>query len=402
MATFDEVLTASFKGVPFLVDVATTTGGIKYARHVYPNTDTQKIETLGTLPQQFELSIVISQDALGENYFERRNRLIQVLEDPAPGILQHPFAGIIDNVVALEFSQIESFQTVGQTNFTVTFAIDNSSGQPEANVNTLPVIEASVTAANAEVTADFGDTYSVSDNFPTNFEAAIDNVNQVVDTFNDRTQLLAVEAEKINSFSSQIAELADNVTTVINNPSEFATSINNLYQSVNGLYSSTENTLRVFTGFFDFNTESEQTSLNFNTSGLIERANNNEILNGIMQAQALLYAYQNASLIEYNTVSQIEDVQNLLESQYIIVADNFALSADVQKAISKTRVLTNNFFEEQKLTTNRIVTVVSESIPLSVLSYQYYGTTEGYEVLAELNNDLNVAFLSGELQVVSE
>jgi len=90
MAWQDRYLDASFRGVPFFVDRANTSGGRKTVLHEFPERDLPFAEDLGRASRLFNVTGYI----IGEDYFEQRDRLIAACFDKSgPGILIHPYYG---------------------------------------------------------------------------------------------------------------------------------------------------------------------------------------------------------------------------------------------------------------------------------------------------------------------
>ena len=60
------------------------------------------------------------------------------------------------------------------------------------------------------------------------------------------------------------------------------------------------------------------------------------------------------------------------------------------------------YFSEQQLTVAQIVTIKTNTIPMDVLAFQYYGSDENAESLINLNKITNVSTVSGTLDIVSK
>ena len=196
-----------------------------------------------------------------------------------------------------------------------------------------------------------------------------------------------------------MSELGDNVASLVSSPVDLAESITSLFESVNGLYATAGATFDVIRGFFDFGDADAETPILQNTAGRIERAKNQNLLNSIIQSQSLVLNYGNAAETEFSTVSELEQAASLLEEQYQKVVAVSELEDDTKKEIETLRVLTQSFFEEQKITTAQIITINTVQIPAKVLSYQYYASSDAGPDIAKLNKENNVSFLNGETQI---
>lgn len=399
MSTIDELHPASFKGVPFLVDSSTVVGGIKNVKHSFPNSNKQSIESLGLNPDSFDVSATIAADVEGNLYFERRNKLLLALKDGTSGILVHPFYGQINNIKATSFSIEESMSSIGKCSINIVFELDDTTGLPNVDANTLPIISNQAGIILETIAKDISSNFSVSNKYPSNFTNAIDVVNSIIETFNKNTSFLSVSADKINTFSSEVSYLAENIASLVSNPVQLADGITGLFDTVNGLYATVDSTFEVLTKFFTFG--EDITRADNTTVSRVERNRNNDLLDGMMQAESLVLAYDNAVQMSFLTIDQVSTVENILEKQYQQVFSNKHLSSSALGLITDYRSLVQEFFNKEKLNTRRIIGIRTNIIPSAVLAYQYYGSTELASNLAGLNTDLNTSFLEGTLEIIT-
>lgn len=85
----DDLLPASFRGVKFLIEQATVPVGRKGQLHEYPQRDEPFFESLGKQSQIHKVSAFV----IGDDCFERRDKLLEALEKEGPGELVHPWLG---------------------------------------------------------------------------------------------------------------------------------------------------------------------------------------------------------------------------------------------------------------------------------------------------------------------
>jgi prophage DNA circulation protein len=107
---------ASFRGVPFHVEVAELGGGRRTVRHEYPLRDVPYVEDLGRRARTFTVDAYV----LGEDYLERRDALIAALETAGPGELVHPYYGT-RRVAVGPFRVRESTADGGLARFSIDF-----------------------------------------------------------------------------------------------------------------------------------------------------------------------------------------------------------------------------------------------------------------------------------------
>lgn len=402
MSIFDETLPASYAGVAFLMDRSRIEGGRKDVLKEFPNSDLQTVEDLGLRPRAYTVEAVINQDTNGNNYIQRRDNFLRVLEKGGTDVLIHPLYGRIDNIVVRNFTLNEDFATLGEARFTITFALSDSPGTPIVNGDTLSVVDNAVVNAIAQVNTYLTENFSVSSGFPANFAAAVDKANDIADAFERNTSFLQVTAAGIDNFSEQLVEFRSNITSLINSPNQLVNSISRLFETVDGLYSDTNSTFEVMERFFDFGDEDLQTPIEQNTAGRIERATNQNLLNNLIKSQSLLLNYENASQITFTTVAQVNAFAETLEEQYQSVITGADFDRATLDSITETRIEVQQFFDEQQLSASQVVDVKTVTLPARVIAYQYYGSSQLGFNIAELNEDANVSFIEGNIQVFTE
>ena len=85
----DDLLPASFRGIKFLIEQAAVPVGRKGQLHEYPQRDEPFFESLGKQSQVHKVSAYV----IGDDCFERRDKLLEALEKEGPGELVHPWLG---------------------------------------------------------------------------------------------------------------------------------------------------------------------------------------------------------------------------------------------------------------------------------------------------------------------
>ena len=402
MSIFDETLPASYAGVTFLMMRSRIEGGRKDALKEFPNSDLQVVEDLGLLPRTFEVEAIINQDSNGDNYIQRRDNFLRVLEKGGTDVFIHPLYGRINNIVVRSFTLSEDFTSLGEARFSITFAISDTTGTPIVSGDTLSVVDNAVVSAIARVNNYLIENFNVSTGFPANFTEAVEKVNDIADAFERNTTFLQVTSQGIDNFSEQLVEFNSNVASLVSSPNGLVNSVNRLFQTVNGLYTNQNSTFEVMERFFDFGNEDDQTPIEQNTAGRVERARNQNLLNNLIKSQALLLNYNNASQINFTTVAQVDSFAETLEDQYQSVISGAQFDRETLDAITQARIEVQKFFDAKQLNASQVVDIKTVTLPARVIAYQYYGDSSRGFNIAELNEDANVSFISGEIQVFTE
>ena len=92
MAWQDGLLPASFRGIPFFIDSHDAVGGRSAVNHEPPDRESSFAEDMGKMHDGYK----ITGHLIGDNYFFIRDALIRAMEEKDPGILIHPYLGLID------------------------------------------------------------------------------------------------------------------------------------------------------------------------------------------------------------------------------------------------------------------------------------------------------------------
>ena len=90
MSWKDNLVDASFRGVPFFVDISTFNTGRRAVAHEFVERDAHKTEDTGKRSDSFQIEGHI----LGDNYFETKQAIIDACNKKGPGILSHPYYGL--------------------------------------------------------------------------------------------------------------------------------------------------------------------------------------------------------------------------------------------------------------------------------------------------------------------
>ena len=103
----DRLRDASFRGVPFSVTDDDASFGRRVQVHEYPKRDKPYVEDMGRATRRFNVNAYV----IGDDYMDKRDRVIQAIETAGPGTLVHPqygeLKGSIDGEVRVAYSGTE-------------------------------------------------------------------------------------------------------------------------------------------------------------------------------------------------------------------------------------------------------------------------------------------------------
>ena len=307
----DNLHEAEYKGVKFACNLSTTTVGRSKIVHEFANSDIDNIEDQGRNPRSYKLTAII----IGVDYRSQRDALLNAIdENGEPGVLIHPWYGRIENAVAMPVTFDENINTLGRLEIPITFRISDSEGIPAVTALSTSGITNRRDTAISAVNTDFSETYSVTNEFPGNYEASQSKANNLVDSIRKFVTTISIVTQNSASFFARVDSFSRNINSLVNDPEGMGDGIVGLIGDISDLYETSEQTLTVSKKFFNFG--DADIPINPTTAGLAERRRNNIAFNEAVQVSALSVAYQSASQIDFRTIEEVEAIQRELEGEY--------------------------------------------------------------------------------------
>lgn len=395
----DELYKAAYKGVSFLTDGGTISGGRKLVQHIFPNSNRQTQEDLGLKQRDYSLTAIIS----GDNYLNDRDNLVRVLEaSDGPSTLTHPFHGEIENIVAESFSLTENFSEMGKATINIAFKISTDVGeQQEAEVN-VNSIKSKFDTYKTEVQDNFADKFEITQSYTKSFEFALDKSNSFIDDFKESTQFMNDIAESFDQTTADIIDFKTNISSLLDAPINLASSINSLFENANLSSDVVQSKIDGFKNLFGFGSDDSDQYINTDVPANAERQINDSLMNGIVTSLALCNVYVAASESDFATEEQIIAEVEVLENEYNEIIKNETFDASSLDALSDVRTEANIFFEQIKKSAARTSQVNVNSIPMRVLAYNYYEDSNRAAELNTVNALPDVSFIKGEVNILSD
>lgn len=148
------LIPASFRGMPFHVDVGAKVSGRRNVVHEYPKRDDPYTEDMGRRARRFQISAYV----IGSFYVLERDALVAALELEGAGTLIHPTMGAMQ-VVCDGYSVSESREEGGMARFEIQFVEAGTTPFSPATANTSAATssaadtagQAAATSANAAI-----------------------------------------------------------------------------------------------------------------------------------------------------------------------------------------------------------------------------------------------------------
>ncbi|KKM97683.1 hypothetical protein LCGC14_1165610 [marine sediment metagenome] len=389
---------AKFHGATLFATKVTTGGGKALARKKILNSSKQKVEDLGNNDNIYSVAGFISarfvldnEGEMSENpsYFEMKENLLSAFAMSTPGIFVNPFGPDIPAAICSEWEIEESEQFIGLTPVTFTLeisSIDEIVVKAPASIDEVNALSNSLDEqTNASIAEGFGVENSG------NFADAMETVGDAIDAIKKAAEKTNIALDKLDEFNTGIGNLSSDIAGLVATPQRIADGLTNSIQSIGGLYTSVRGTFGTLVNLFGFGEGSVDTSIQ--TAVSIERAANKEAINNGVNILAISQAYLQASLIEFETVEEIDEINEILEDQFASLSQDASLT-DLRFAAQKV-------FDEARITARRIIEIESTPTSARLLAYQYYGSSELGDSITELNGYQHSDDISGTIKILT-
>ncbi len=421
---WEELPQASFRGVTFLIESTTTSGGRKTATHEFVNTDKRSVEDLGKSLKIFKFvgyttaHGLVTPNFSTSKYIKNKNDLITALELGGIGILSHPFFGSSIQVVSTKYTVTENFRESGLAKFQLIF--ERVAAEPplivtrttQASIATNAVTSFNLLGQDLENDFEvstinnfqssellFGDIALDFDDASETFIQGNTGVNIFQTPDLSIPQIFNAVLAKINNFKSAIRDFTNNIRTFILAPSRLVNSVRGIFTALVDLSSTPQFAVTMLQKLYDFGVGLPEELLL--TAERIERNLNQVSTFNLIRAGALIESYRQTALIVFNDIRELDTLNNLLNNQFNrVIVDIKNPSTYTQLLL--LRNLTSEFLDNQRLNVREIINIETANIPVQKLAYQYYGDLSQYERIINLNKIKNVSFTAGTVEIFTE
>ncbi|MBJ6420952.1 DNA circularization protein [Enterobacter roggenkampii] len=152
MSWKDRLQEASFRGVPFKFEGEGSAVGRRVETHEYPNRDRPYTEDLGKVTFRPNITAYV----VGDNCWEQRDRLIEALNKPGPGILIHPTYGELNVCVDGEIKVSSTSGEGRMVRFDLQFVEAGELSYPTSGAATANTLVSSCSALDDCISDNFG------------------------------------------------------------------------------------------------------------------------------------------------------------------------------------------------------------------------------------------------------
>jgi len=394
------LLPASFNGIPFRLETDSTQAGKLTTQHLYPFKNYSYTEELGQKLRNINIKGLVGvEDGNIYDYQLNRDALILALNLQGTGILIHPFYGMIV-VVCTGYTVSNDVREVGISYFDINFEETLSAIFPSSLGTTISTIVNLVTSISSSASSNFGTVYK--NNYPVNVQSSAAKCQNLSSTMSKNIAITSgVNTDQLNSFAYQQKSFNKNLYYNIQTPALLGSAIVSLLNSYDNVTNDYNQAFSLNLETFGFGHSDRYVP--YNTPTNAEAISNAHIINDTVNFTLLMNMYQNAALITYEDVAQVDIISQQLEQTYQTFIVNNNLNSVLLRRLESLRNATKQYLNGVSVNVSKLATITVETItPLSVLLHQYYNNFDYQNEILQLNNITDCTSLIGQMQVLTE
>lgn len=406
MALPDILIPASFRGVPFEIDGTELTDGRRTQRNEFPQPDEVLPAGLSASFATDDLGAKVPEHRIsgyvwGPGYLATGQRLRDAVRIPGPGVLIHPYLGLL-TVVVEEFRVRQSSTEGGVLRFEMTVAEKGAEGIPTVT----DVVSAIGTAAAAVQEATSFDLASVWDVVAAPGDLVLSAADKLRSTMSDLRQTLFGGAWRVLGQVSQVGAAIDSVLAsaldLVLEPLELAERFEELFDLVgDGSAVGWEQALGVVEAS-EAATSTADTILDPAGASPVARAaaRNGAALTTALRRAALRAAAQRLPSVAFAAAPEALEARDRVAG---LLADEAAATTSdnawIQLTTLRSQLVLGMTAAARPLAQLRVVELPEVRPALVVAHDLYRDATRGDEVVAR-NRVTHPGFLRGSLEVL--
>ena len=229
----DRYLDGSFRGVPFKTVSAVTTVGQRKAIYELPfNDDGVKGLPLGRKARRYQLTVFV----IGGDYDRDRDKLMEAIEAPGPGLLVHPYLGSVMVEVEAEISVSESTDSGGLAEFSFSAVQSQAAllvtAGPAVVEDTRGNLQTAAAAVQVAAKTEYVRNFSLEDVRDYVQQANLETLDQLIADLRELNATVSTALAVPAHAAHQIAQLAAESVQLIFTPQECADAIEDALASM--------------------------------------------------------------------------------------------------------------------------------------------------------------------------
>lgn len=389
-----DLIGASFRGVPFLVEEAGRSGGRRVVVNNFPFRPDPFIEDLDRRERKFPITGYV----IGDDYMTQRDALLVALEDTAgPGELLHPYYGskraICDTVTVAERRS-----DGGIAIFTIDFVETPAQAPaPAVAVDAVSKVAASAKAARVLRKTELVEQFTVAGLPAFALASAETALTRTAAALSAALGPIATTTQQLAELTSRISVITARAASLVRQPADLIDALDAAIDGLSDTALAAPGAMleALFQAYgVDLGAAAPKTTATRRTESA-----NQQALNRALRSTTAIEAARLAPRVPYASIEDAtaarDRVARLLEEQADGAGDTaypglVELRSQVLRAVPGTTAFA------------RITTVTrSVALPSLLLAYQLYGSVDREADLLARNRIRHPGFVAGELKVLS-
>lgn len=384
MSWRDELLPATYNGIPFYVDTESLEFGRRIQLNEYPFSETPNTLNIGRKARKYTINAYV----IGDEYLADRNALLEMIENTTvAGILTLPTLAPILVYPTDECQQVFNNQEGGRELFKLVFV--------EAGVNLFPSIgndtqlQSALEAAQAAIAIyeDFKQRFATN-SFPDFISGdASSKVEDFTNVIGLAAQTGVASQSNFSDFSNNLTAFQSNINTNIASADATGGGIKDLVIGLSTIYSSPTDAYNAQKQLAQYG--STYLPITVTTNWQQQQLDNqNALINSVVNTALIQMALSTSQMTfasRQDALTIRDEVAALIRARLFILGDQ---GNDTQfNALTRMLVKMVNDINARSATLKNIEFVQTvDSIPAIVFAYENYGTTDAEADVIARNN----------------
>ena len=405
MSVIENLQTASFRAISFLVNVETKTGGKKVVTHEYVNNNKRFTEELGQLPPSFSIQAIIH----GEDAIQRRFDLERVLNLPGLGDLVHPVYGNI-KVKSTTFIVSSNQREIGRFNFTINFESSEENITVQPDISTNSAVSSAAEDARTSLFNAIEEDY-LEPEIPDTVDDSGNKLTEILEDVNEEiSSTVNAVQDNVSEFTQIINETLTDVFTIVQQGVKLKSALESVYGSALKVVNTPQSLYEAWLNITNFGFADIRGKVN--TTYRVNKENNSSVMNEHTRVNALINLYEATVYRDFETDQDLQNAQDTLDELFTRLMRDFdedidttlnvlAKDSDVRQKMSDLRTITRQVLEQKEKNVWKVVTINPGLSSMALTSYRYYESLDNLNLIKTLNPNINWSNANQEIQAVS-
>jgi len=384
---------AQFRDEEFHYQDSNINGGRKTVTHEFPDSNTRNVEDLGKLQKIYNVNALIDITTNNNNL----TKFIKELDKEGAGTLIHPIYKK-QNVVVKNYSINDSIRELGIVRISILFEKASRNKFPVKKKGNLGKIAKFVDDIKNNEDSFLGKSFkSVQKNLE-KLNSATTAVKKVSRQMKRATALIEGSADGISAAVTAINEITNTAGALVQAPSNLASKLRTAFDNIEGAFDNALDIFNVNKNLTPFSAASEISPVGNSATSIDIRANQ-ELLNNYVSVSALASCYEQASLIDYTDLDQLNNIKEILENSFNNLSQD--LDRTTYNLLLNARTAVNDYLNDLLLSLPRIIEYKTQSNNLASIVYDFYGNLDNLEIIRRLNKIKDTSKVSGTIKILS-